>query len=88
MPQGQQGVVYMWGRGITGLWGTGSLLSVEWAGMAVEEREGGSLAAFKRRSRAGFLAGYGGFECGVLGCGVCGGPGDLASQGGHLPQDG
>ena len=56
--------------------------------MARGEREIGSLAAFKRRSRAGFLAGYGGFECGVLGCGVCGGPGDLASQGGHLPQDG
>ena len=47
----------------------------EWAGMSEEEREGGSLAAFKRRSRAGFLAGYGGFECGTVGCGVCGGPG-------------
>ena len=66
----------------------GYRVPTEWAGMARGEREIGSLAAFKRRSRAGFLAGYGGFECGVLGCGVCGGPGDLASQGGHLPQDG
>ena len=57
----------------------------EWAGMARVEREVGSLAAFKRRSRAGFLAEYGGFECGVEGCCVCGGPGGLASQGGQLP---
>ena len=39
-----------------------------------EDREVGSLAAFKRRSRAGFLAGYEGFECSVVGCGVCGQP--------------
>ena len=32
----------------------------EWAGMAQEDREVGSLAAFRRRSRAGFLAEYGG----------------------------
>ena len=46
----------------------------EWAEMAREDREVGSLAAFKRRSRAGFLAGYEGFECSVVGCGVCGQP--------------
>ena len=57
----------------------------EWAGLAREEVEAGSLAAFKRRSRADFLAEYGGFECVVLGCGVCDGDRGLASQGGHLP---
>ena len=57
----------------------------EWAGLTREAREAGSLAAVKRRSRACFLAEYGGFECGVVGCGVCGGPWDLASQGGHVP---
>ena len=30
----------------------------------------GSLAAFKRGSRAGFLAGYGAFICTDAGCGV------------------
>ena len=47
----------------------------EWAGMAGEVREIRNLAAFKRRSRAGFLAGYGGFVCDVAGCGVCALPG-------------
>ena len=47
----------------------------EWAGMGEEERGIGSLAAFKRRSREGFLGGYGMFVCEVAGCGVCGGPG-------------
>ena len=47
----------------------------EWAGLTREAREVGSLAAFKRWSRAGFLAEYGGFECVVVGCVVCGGPG-------------
>ena len=47
----------------------------EWASLTGEERGMGSLAAFKRRSRAGFLRDYGGFVCGVPGCGVCGGPG-------------
>ena len=44
----------------------------EWAGMAREDREVGGLASFKRRSRAGFLAGYRGFVCDVGACGVCG----------------
>ena len=47
----------------------------EWAGVAVEVRETRSLAAFKRRSRAGFLAGYRGFVCDAVGCGVCAWPG-------------
>ena len=37
----------------------------EWAVLAETHRETGSLAAFKRVSRAGFLAGYGSFVCGV-----------------------
>ena len=45
----------------------------EWAGMTGELRGAGSLAAFKRGSRAGFLAEYGGFRCVVADCGVCGG---------------
>ena len=44
----------------------------EWAGLSAELRGVGTLAAFKRRSRGGFLWGYGEFVCGVRGCGVCG----------------
>ena len=43
----------------------------EWATLTERERGVGSLAAFKRGSRAGFLAGYGSFVCRVVGCGVC-----------------
>ena len=43
----------------------------EWGSLTEEQRGVGSLAAFKRGSRAGFLAGYGAFECGVGGCAVC-----------------
>ena len=43
----------------------------EWAGLAERQRGAGSLGAFKRGSKGGFLADYGAFECGVVGCGVC-----------------
>ena len=43
----------------------------EWAVLSEELRGVRSLAAFKRRSRAGFLAEYGGFVCGVRNCRVC-----------------
>ena len=43
----------------------------EWATLSEAQRGRGSLAAFKRESRGGFLAGYGGFRCGVAGCRVC-----------------
>ena len=46
----------------------------EWAGLLVEDREVGSLAALRRRSRAGFLAEYEEFVCREVSCGVCGGP--------------
>ena len=45
----------------------------EWAGLTEEQRGVGSLAAFKRRSRAGFLWEYGLSVCEVTGCGVWGG---------------
>ena len=45
----------------------------EWGTLTETQRGAGSLAAFKRGSRAGFLAGYGSFECGVGGCLACGG---------------
>ena len=48
----------------------------EWAGLSEEERGMGSLAAFKGRSRAGFLGVYGAFVCEVSGCGVCCLPGN------------
>ena len=54
----------------------GYRVPMEWAGLTEEERQVGSLAAFKRRSRAGFLEGYGVFLCRDMGCGVCGGPED------------
>ena len=47
----------------------------EWAALTEAQRGVASLAAFKRGSRGGFLAGYGGFVCRVRGCGVCGGEG-------------
>ena len=43
----------------------------EWATLTERERGVGSLAAFKRGSRAGFLAGYGLFVCRGAGCAVC-----------------
>ena len=61
------------------------ILPKEWAELTREAGEVGSLAAFKRWSRAGFLAGYGMFECGVVGCVVCGGPGGLTSLSGLVP---
>ena len=44
----------------------------EWATLPEAQRGRGSLAAFKRESRGGFLARYGGFKCEVAGCRVCG----------------
>ena len=43
----------------------------EWAGLSESQRAAGSLAAFKRESRRGFLEGYRAFVCGVRGCVVC-----------------
>ena len=45
----------------------------EWARLSESHRAAGSLAAFKRRSRDGFLVRYGAFVCGDRGCVVCGG---------------
>ena len=45
----------------------------EWAGLTEEQRGVGSLAAFKRRSREGFLREYGASVCETPGCRVCGG---------------
>ena len=43
----------------------------EWATLSEDQRGQGSLAAFKRGSRAGFLGVYGSFRCQVAGCRVC-----------------
>ena len=43
----------------------------EWASLTEEQRGVGSLAAFKRGSRRGFLGEYGAFVCRVDGCRVC-----------------
>ena len=42
----------------------------EWATIPEGQRGDGSLGAFKRRSRAGFLSSYAGFRC-LGGCGIC-----------------
>ena len=47
----------------------GHRVPVELAGLIEEVRGMGSLAAFKRRSRAGFLGVYGAFVCLPLGLG-------------------
>ena len=44
----------------------------EWAALTEAQRMVGSLAAFKRQSRGGFLGVYRSFVCGSVGCGVCG----------------
>ena len=44
----------------------------EWGSLPGGLRDLGSLGAFKRASRSGFLRGYGAFVCGVRGCYVCG----------------
>ena len=43
----------------------------EWATLPEAQRGIGSLAAFKRGSKGGFLAGYGSFVCREVGCRVC-----------------
>ena len=43
----------------------------EWGTLSEGQRGLGSLAAFKRGSRGGFLAGYGSFVCRDGRCGVC-----------------
>ena len=53
----------------------GYRVPAEWASLTEAQRGVGSLAAFKRGSRAGFLGLYGGFRCGVTGCVVCAGEG-------------
>ena len=45
----------------------------EWATLTEAQRASGTVGAFRRGSRGGFLAGYGAFACDVVGCGVCGG---------------
>ena len=42
----------------------------EWASIPEGQRGDGSLGAFKRRSRAGFLSYYAGFRC-PGGCRIC-----------------
>ena len=49
----------------------GYRVPVEWAALSEGQRGMGSLAAFKRGSRRGFLASYGSFVCVDRGCGVC-----------------
>ena len=55
----------------------------EWGVLTEAQRGVGLLAAFKRGSRGGFLAGYGAFVCEVERCVVCarGGPGIATSVG-------
>ena len=51
----------------------GYRVPTEWATLSADQRGAGSLAGFKRGSRAGFLAAYGAFRC--AGCYVCAGEG-------------
>ena len=48
----------------------------EWGELTEGQRGAASLAAFKRGSREGFLAGYRSSVCSDRGCEVCGGTGD------------
>ena len=59
----------------------------EWGSLGRDLRGVGSLGAFKRRSKDGFLAVYGGFRCAVRGCYVCRG-GRVGGLQGGLSQHG
>ena len=48
----------------------------EWGSLTEGQRGMGSLAGFKRESRAGFLRGYGEAVCTDRGCFVCGHDGE------------
>ena len=58
----------------------GYRVPTEWRSLSEEQRGMGWISGFKRSSRAGFLAGYGAFACGVAGCWACGG-GDAGGEG-------
>ena len=49
----------------------GYRVPTEWASLTEAQRRVGTLAAFRRGSRAGFLSGYRGFVCRDAGCWVC-----------------
>ena len=51
----------------------GYRVPTEWAALSEALRGVGSLAAFKRGSRGGFLGEYGAFVCRRVQCEVCGG---------------
>ena len=53
----------------------------EWGAVGEGLRGSGSLGAFKRRSRAGFLGEYAAFRCSVPACYVCLGGRGAAGQG-------
>ena len=55
----------------------------EWGTLSGEVRGLGSLGAFKRRSRAGFLETYRRFRCRERGCYVCGAGG---AAGGNVDE--
>ena len=55
--------------------GVGYRVPMEWRSLSEEQRGMGWISGFKRSSRAGFLVGYGAFDCGVAGCQACGGGG-------------
>ena len=52
----------------------------EWGTLTEEQRGAASLAALKRGSRGGFLAGYGSSVCRDQGWEVCGGTGDEGAR--------
>jgi hypothetical protein len=49
----------------------GYRVPLEWRSLMEEQRGLGAVSSFKRSSRAGFLAGYGGFSCRAVNCRVC-----------------
>ena len=50
----------------------GFRVPVEWGSVPGSLKEAGTVSAFKRGSRAGFVQAYGGFVCRDGGCRVCG----------------
>jgi hypothetical protein len=50
----------------------GYRIPTDWGTLTEEQRANASVAGFKSSSKSDFLVQYGAFQCGVVGCRVCG----------------
>jgi hypothetical protein len=65
-------VVHSGHRGLQDRRLVGYRVPTEWGTLTEEQRAVSSIAGFKRSSKGDFLVQYETFQCGVVGCWVCG----------------